>query len=136
MNHVLRDGESMRRLLSVLSNLPIESKPFRVSIEEYHPERSNEQHNTFWMWCDFVAQTIRESTGRGCSRDEIHDIVLGEVYGWRHSELRPELVYPARTLTKPKRLTKLEMCDLLTAFDEYAARKGIVLPQPSYENAA
>lgn len=136
MKHVLRNQDSMRRLLSVLSNLPIDSKPYSVDIEEYHPERSDAQHATFWMWCEFVAKTIRESTGKGCSRDEIHDIVLGHVYGWRKSELRPELTYPARTLTKPKRLSKTEMMDLLTAFDEYAASKGIVLPQPTYEDAA
>lgn len=129
ITRIVRNDQDAVTLANWFARLQIAS-PKVVTVDDYRPKRSDEQHRTFWLWCGHVARVLTEA-GHTCSKDEIHDVVLMHVYGTRRSEIRPELVYPSRTLTKPRKLNKQEMSDLLEAFQCYAAEKGILLPDPS-----
>lgn len=100
-----------------------------VLIQQYEPERSDQQHGLFWSWCETLARKLREA-GQPCCKESVHDWILGAVYGWEDMGLGR--TRPRRTLTRPHQLGKLAMVELLTRFEADANTEfGIALPRPA-----
>lgn len=99
-----------------------------ITLTEYAPKRSENQHNTFWAWCEVVARYVRDA-GQPCCGEAVHDTVLGHVYGWEERGFGQRR--PRRTLTRPRRMSKVEHMELLTRFEEWASSElGLMLPRP------
>ncbi len=78
------------------------------------------------MWCGFVARYFRDA-GIPSTKEDIHDQVLGFIFGWRTDPWGNKK--PARTLTRPRKPNQEEMTEILNRFEnEWAAQLDIKLP--------
>lgn len=89
--------------------------------------RTNDQNALLWALYDDALKQGGEALG-GWSRDDIHEFMLGEYWGWDVCEAF------GRKRMKPKRrssrLTKLEFSDFVEFVVRRFAEHGIVLELP------
>jgi len=113
-------------VLRMVQQLP--KKPLSVTVELWKKPRTNQQNAYLW---GVVYPTIIEGGGevlRGFNRDDVHEWMLGECFGWETLEgfgrkrLRP--------LRRSSALNKEEFTEYLTFIDTKCAEFGIVIPQP------
>lgn len=117
-------------VLRMVQQLP--KKPLSVTVELWKKPRTNQQNAYLW---GVVYPAIIEGGGealRGFNRDDVHEWMLGECFGWETLEgfgrkrLRP--------LRRSSALNKEEFTEYLTFIDSKCAELGIVIPEPSYES--
>jgi len=117
-------------VLRMVQQLP--KKPLMVTVEQWKKPRTNQQNAYLW---GVVYPAIIEGGGealRGFNRDDVHEWMLGECFGWETLEgfgrkrLRP--------LRRSSALNKEEFTEYLTFIDSKCAELGIVIPEPSYES--
>ena len=113
-------------VLRMVQQLP--KKPLMVTVEQWKKPRTNQQNAYLW---GVVYPAIIEGGGealRGFNRDDVHEWMLGECFGWETLEgfgrkrLRP--------LRRSSALNKEEFTEYLTFIDTKCAEFGIVIPQP------
>lgn len=109
------------------------ARPLEITVQPYKPTHSNPQRRTFWMWAGEAAKQLREA-GVATNKDEIHDLILGDIYGWRKSALIPGKTEPAETISSPRK-NKQQMTDILDHFQTWASEKGIDLTIPEGQHA-
>lgn len=71
------DSEPRRqRLLGILAKLPI-ANPWEVLVKDYDPKRSTDANKRLWA--------LHEAAGKesGYSPGELHELMLGEYFGWQ-----------------------------------------------------
>jgi hypothetical protein len=108
-------------------------KTWAIEITEWRKPRTNQQNAFLW---GVAYPAVLEGGGealRGWTRDDLHEYFLGECFGWETIEgfgrkrMRP--------LKRSSALTKQEFTDYLTFLETRCADMGIVIPEPSYEQA-
>ena len=133
MKRIFPTGTPVEQVLKAVEvmyrNLP--SKPFAVTVEVWKKPRTNQQNAYLW---GVVYPAIMEGGGEtlgGFTRDDVHEWLLGECFGWETLEgfgrkrMRP--------LKRSSALNKQEFSDYLTFIDTKCAEFGIVIPQPQGE---
>ncbi len=129
---VIRTPEDRDRALRFMSQFGM-ARPLEITVRPYKPPHSDPQRRTFWMWAGEAAEQLREA-GVPTSKDEIHDLILGDIYGWRKSALVPGKMDPAETISSPRK-NKQQMTDILDHFQTWASEKGIELTIPEGDHA-
>lgn len=126
MRIILRNDALRERALSDISTLDLR-KPYVVTIEEYHPQRSLDQ-NAF-----LHAVPLRLlSDATGFETEEMKDYLLGEAFGWDESEVFGRKV--TRPLRRSSSLSTKEFTWFLEWIEQWAMnRLGILIPRPNEE---
>lgn len=110
----------------VMSALP--GKELRVEVCEYRKRRSDEQNR--YLWGSVYPQII-EAGGeqlRGWAPEDIHEYLLGEIYGWETLEgfgrkrLRP--------LRRSSKMTTVEFAEYVAQIQQRMAVLGIYVADP------
>lgn len=110
----------------VMSALP--GKELRVEVGEYRKRRSDEQNR--YLWGSVYPQII-EAGGeqlRGWTAEDIHEYLLGEIYGWETLEgfgrkrLRP--------LRRSSKMTTVEFAEYVAQIQQRMAVLGIYVADP------
>lgn len=110
----------------VMSALP--GKELRVEVGEYRKRRSDDQNR--YLWGSVYPQII-EAGGeqlRGWSAEDIHEYLLGEIYGWETLEgfgrkrLRP--------LRRSSKMTTVEFAEYVAQIQQRMAVLGIYVADP------
>lgn len=123
--YIIRKGDTVRldnccRALKALC----ERQDTEINLWKYQPKRTDSQHRKFWAACRQIAAELREA-GVQCSEDDVHDAVLGEIYGWSESPWGSKR--PAESLTRPRKKSKMDMIEILERQAVWAAEHGVVL---------
>lgn len=123
---VLRRPEDAQRAAAVVSQFRCD-QPVEIIARLYEPPYSDPQRNTFWMWCEDIARALRDG-GTVTNKDEIHDFVLGRIFGWKESDLTGQK-FPAQTLTRPRR-SKARIQMILDCLEQLATEWNIPIRYP------
>ena len=103
-------------------------KSWCITVEPWKRKRSDAQNRFLW---GVVYPMILEQGGEtlgGWTRDDIHEFMLGECFGWEVLEgLGRKRMRP---LKRSSALNKEEFTEYLTFIDTKCAEFGIVIPQP------
>jgi hypothetical protein len=104
-----------------------------VEVSEWKKPRTNQQNSFLWGVC---YPAILEAGGEalaGWTREDIHEYMLGECFGWETIEgFGRKRVRPIKRSSK---LNRQEFSDYLLFLETRCAEMGIVIPEPSYEQA-
>lgn len=124
--------EILAKIIQFVHKLPAE-KPWRLTIEPYKKQRSNSQNAYLWGVC---YPTILESGGEtlaGWTKDDLHDYMLGEHFGWETIEgFGKKRMKPIRRSSK---LSTMEFVDFVDFIHQKSAEIGIYIPSPNEETA-
>lgn len=121
--------DNCSRAVNFIQALPID-KPWRVTIEEYKPRRSDQQNRFLW---GYVYRTICEHL-EGWNAADVHEYCLGECYGWETVEgLGKKRLRPVRRSSK---LNKQEFADYVLWIQQRMADHGIFIDDPDQQVAA
>lgn len=132
------DAGHVTRFLSALAL----DRPWRVTVEEYFPRRSNAQ-NAYW----FAVPVKLLSDATGYERKWVHEYLLGTHFGWKDQSVpktprNPDGLasVPIRTTTtgangEPAVLSTVEFMDLIAFAQRFGASKGVYIPDPNEEAA-
>ena len=107
-----------------------ESKPWRVTMEEYKQNRSMQQNSYYWgVVLPTIQKHVFEHNGLQVSIDDLHD--------WYRDEFLPKKVVEVRGKVKtfPTSTASLnvkQFSDYLDMIIYHAAEKGIVVPDPEW----
>ena len=104
-----------------------------VEVSEWKKPRTNQQNSFLWGVC---YPAILEAGGEalaGWTREDIHEYMLGECFGWETIEgFGRKRVRPIKRSSK---LNRKEFSDYLLFLETRCSEMGIVIPEPSYEQA-
>ena len=136
MKRIFPRGTRPDAMASVVARMVSNLDPLKtwaVEVTEWRRPRTNQQNKFLW---GVVYPSIIEGGGealRGWNRDDLHDYLLGECFGWETLEgfgrkrMRP--------LKRSSALNKQEFSDYLLFLETKCMDMGIVIPEPSYEPA-
>lgn len=131
-----KDRANAERACAFLQSLPLD-KPFKVTVEEYRPRRSDAQNAYLNGVCyKLIGDAI------GYERDEISEFLCGTFFGWKDRPVPKKPSNPAgiesvpiRTTTtdsdgKRSVLNKQQMSDYIAFVQRFAASKSVFIPDP------
>lgn len=107
--------------------LKITEKPYRATVKK-GCTRSLSQNAYLW---GVVYPTLLTETGlteQGWQKDDLHEYLLGECFGWNTLEgfgrkrLKP--------MNRSSNLSKMEFVDYVAFIQQFAAEHGVVIPDP------
>jgi hypothetical protein len=117
------------RACNFINSLPLD-KPWRVTVEQYKPRRSDQQNRFLW---GYVYKTICEHLP-GWTADDVHDFCLGECYGWETVEgLGRKRLRPVQRSSK---MNKQDFADYISWIQQRMAEHGILIDDPDQQVAA
>jgi hypothetical protein len=100
-----------------------EDKPFRIRIEPYTRNRSQQQNAYLWGVCYAM---LHHATGQ--EPNDWHEYFLGEYFGWETASAGgKDWQRPARRSSK---LTTKEFTDFVEFIRARASENGLVIPDP------
>ena len=110
-------------LVRFVQSLP-DSKAWKVEIAQYARRRSDEQNRYLWG----VVYPAFEQALEGWDKEDIHEFLLGEKFGWTRLEGmgRPKV----KPLKRSSKLTKAEFADYVDFCQRKGAEHGIYVPDP------
>lgn len=112
-----------------LSNLPDGIK-HKVTLEEYVPDRSLDANSEYWV---SIVTPAAEQLGYESS-DELHFFICCELYGTKVKKFGDkEYLYPVKSTTKPKKMTKREFLDHRERASALVVNMGVTLPMRDHE---
>lgn len=110
-------------LVRFVQSLP-DSKAWKVEIAQYARRRSDEQNRYLWG----VVYPAFERALEGWDKEDIHEYLLGEHFGWQRLEgMGRAKVKPIKRSSK---LTKAEFADYVDFCQRKGAEHGIYVPDP------
>ena len=133
MNRIFPKGttpDQIAQAVSVMVRWLDPAKSWKITLEEFKPKRSDAQNAFLW---GVVYPSILEGGGealRGWQKDDLHEYMLGEHFGWETLTLGGKTVH--KPVRRSSRLNKQDFSDYLEFLSRRAAELGIVIPEPSY----
>lgn len=124
---VLHKDSTRERVLSNLvrfvQSLP-DSKAWKVEIAQYARRRSDEQNRFLWG----VVYPAFEQALEGWDKEDIHEFLLGEKFGWQRLEGmgRPKV----KPIKRSSKLTKAEFAEYVDFVIRKGAEHGVYVPEP------
>lgn len=127
-----RDLPRDRLLASIsgfLGRLPLGSA-WKVEVCEHKPKRSDQQNRYLYG----VVYATLQKVLPGWDKDDIHQYLLGEHFGWERLEGMGKV--RLRPLRRSSRLNKQEFADYVDFCIRTAAQHGVYVPEPGEMEAA
>ena len=110
-------------LVRFVQSLP-DSKAWKVEIAQYARRRSDEQNRYLWG----VVYPAFEQALEGWDKEDIHEYLLGEHFGWQRIEGMGRA--KVKPLKRSSKLTKAEFADYVDFCQRKGAEHGIYVPDP------
>lgn len=125
--------EVLAKVLRFIDRLP-EKIRYEISLKPYKPTRSGAQNR--YLWGVVYPSILDSGQLEGWTKDDLHEFFLGEHFGWERLDGfgRPRL----RPIRRSSRLNKMEFADYIAFIQQFAAERGIYVPDPDdeFEKAA
>ena len=110
-------------LVRFVQSLP-DSKAWKVEVAQYARRRSDEQNRYLWG----VVYPAFEQALEGWDKEDIHEYLLGEHFGWQRIEGMGRA--KVKPLKRSSKLTKAEFADYVDFCQRKGAEHGIYVPDP------
>lgn len=102
---VLRSEDIRARCIAEIEKIALDGPLTEVLIREYRRDRTLQTNSYYWA---AIVEPLARHTGT--SPHEMHQILLGDYFGWEQKKvLGHTLELPRRTTTNPERLSQEEM---------------------------
>jgi len=99
----------------------------KVTVEVAKKKRSDEQNR--YLWGAVYPTIIREAQLQGWSAEDLHEYLLGEIFGWERMEGF------GRTRMRPVRrssgMSTVDFAHFIAEIQRRMAEKGIYVPDPN-----
>lgn len=116
------------KAIRFLQALPLD-KPFRVTVEDYKPKRSNQQNAYLWS---YVYPTICKNF-EGWRPEDVHEYMLGRHFGTETLVTPDGEVAGTKPLRRSSKLNKQEFADYVAHIQQLASEHGIFIDDPDPE---
>ena len=110
-------------LVRFVQSLP-DTKAWKVEIAQHARRRSDEQNRYLWG----VVYPAFEQALEGWDKEDIHEYLLGEHFGWQRIEGMGRA--KVKPLKRSSKLTKTEFTDYVSFCQRKGAEHGIYVPDP------
>ena len=110
-------------LVRFVQSLP-DTKAWKVEIAQHARRRSDEQNRYLWG----VVYPAFEQALEGWDKEDIHEYLLGEHFGWQRIEGMGRA--KVKPLKRSSKLTKAEFADYVDFCQRKGAEHGIYVPDP------
>ena len=128
---ILRSDNDWNILLSLIAELKpstYQGPLMEVLICEYKKDRSDQQNSFYWS---MVVEPFAAHTGN--TKNEMHDILLKEVFGTKRIEFNGKIYeVPNRRTTSPERMNKQEFSEYIEHCTRLAVENGVPIPEWEY----
>lgn len=126
MQEFILHESNKSQLWSILKEILITGKRWRIKISEYREKRSLSQNSLMWKWNTEIAEQLTATNVAQFSEEEVHEW-LKDMY----CPAKPVTVLGmTRYVKSTKRLDIGEMHKYLTDIDQWAHQKGLRLTIP------
>lgn len=121
---ILRTDREVDRFAVMLKARIAARGPQRAEHEDWKPRRSDAQNR----YLHGVVYPAFLTALEGWTRDDVHEFLLGEHFGWERLEGfgRPRV----KPLKRSSRLSKTEFSEYVAFCQQKAAEHGIFIPDP------
>ena len=125
MKYRIQSLQALRNCLTNISRMDIPQHGWLIQVDEYDPLHTDQQRRLLWATWRDIADHIAAATGQRFTDQDVHDWVLASVFGWHEVEINGRTISrPQRTITKPKRMSREHMSEVIAATDQLAAEHG------------
>lgn len=117
--------ESLKVAAKIISALPAESLPIRITVKKYKPKRSDAQNRRLWVIHGQVSAFLSVAGTVKWTAEEVHEYIFKPQFCGFFETVAGDTIFK-----RPKsstELNKMEMAEAQTRYEAWCAHNGIEL---------